>query len=87
MPTQKIRGMIRTPFAHVRYMVNGSSHTKIVKVSDYKCVDNIKNLCARLRRKDGAEAFEVALVFDCQGATIYKIVLEYVNSRWIKRRY
>jgi len=80
-------GMTRTPFAHVRYMVNGTSHTKIVRVADFKCVDNIKNMCARLRKKDGAEAFEVALVFDCHGATIYKIVLEYVNSRWIKRRY
>ena len=80
-------GMTRTPFAHVRYMVNGTNHTKIVRVSDFKCVDNIKNLCARLRKKDGAEAFEVALVFERHGATFYKIVLEYVNSRWIKRRY
>jgi len=79
-------GMTRTPFAHVRYMVNGTSHTKIVRVADFKCVDNIKNFCARLRKKDGAEAFEVALVFHCHGATIYKIVLEYVNNnRWIRR--
>lgn len=80
-------GMTRTPFAHVRYIVDGTSHTKIVRVSDFKCVDNIKNLCARLRKKEGAEAFEVALVFERHGATFYKIVLEYVNSRWIKRRY
>ena len=57
-------GMTRTPFAHVRYMVDGTSHTKIVRVSDFKCVDNIKNLCARLRKKEGAEAFEVALVLN-----------------------
>lgn len=87
MPTKTILGMTQTPFAHVRYMVNGTSHTKIVRVSDFKCVDNIKNLCARLRKKEGAEAFEVALVFEQHGATIYKIVLEYVNSRWFKRRY
>lgn len=80
-------GMTRTPFAHVRYMVNGTSHTKIVRVLDFKCVNNIKNLCARLRKKEGAEAFEVALVFERHGATFYKIVLEYVNSRWIKRSY
>ena len=79
-------GMTRTPFAHVRYMVDGTSHTKIVRVSDFKCVDNIKNLCARLRKKEGAEAFEVALVFERHGATFYKIVLEYVNNnRWIRR--
>lgn len=80
-------GMTRTPFAHVRYIVDGTSHTKVVRVSDFKCVDNIKNLCARLRKKEGAKAFEVALVFERHGATFYKIVLEYVNSRWIKRRY
>jgi len=87
MNTETNKGLIKTPFAHVRYVKNGESCKKIVRVSDFKSIDGIKMLCGRLRRKEGAEAFEVALVYDRHGATIYRIVLEYVNSQWIKRRY
>lgn len=86
MNTETTKGLIKTPFAHVRYVKNGINHTKIVRILDFKSIEGIKNLCGRMRRKEGAEAFEVALVYDRYGATIFKIVLEYVNNnRWIRR--
>jgi hypothetical protein len=80
-------GMTRTGSCHIRYVQDGQNHTKIVCISDFKSIDGIKKSCDRMRRKFKAEAFEVAFCYDRHGATIYKIVLEYVNSRWIKRRY